>query len=354
MEVWDAYDREGKRTGEKLVRGEPVPEGWYHLVCEVLVRHKDGTYLCMKRASTKDGFPGWMEATAGGSALVGEDKTDCVRRELREETGLDCESFTEIGSSVSGNTIYHSFMCTVDCDKNAVQMQEGETEDFCWLTEAEFIDFVNSGNMIPTQQTRYDPWLREMGYVCRKIYLVRHGADDETIRGGWSNHSLTAEGFAQAEQLARSVNFPVSRIYSSDLRRCLQTAEPVAKRLGLEMIPLPQFRETNNGELAGMKHALACERYPGLYWNTLGWEEQYPGGESPKEFYERVQSAWEEFRMRDSGDVMLVTHGGVINVILSLVHGLPYSNKKHRWKVRNTQIITLECRAGKWEEVHDQ
>ena len=58
--------------------------------------------------------------------------------------------------------------------------------------------------------------------------------------------------------------------------------------------------------------------------------------------------------MEHDGDVMLVTHGGVINVILSLIHDLPYSNKKHRWKIKNTQIITLEYRSGKWEEVHDQ
>ncbi|MBQ9121635.1 MAG: histidine phosphatase family protein [Clostridia bacterium] len=271
MEIWDAYDREGNLTGEKLIRGEPVPAGRYHLVCEVLVRHTDGSYLCMRRSRTKDGYPGWPEATAGGSALAGEDRLACVRRELREDTGLDCGNFTEIGSSVSGDTIYHSFLCTVNCDKDSVQLQEGETEDFCWLSEAEFIAFVNSGRMIPVQRQRMDRWLRKMGYVRRKIHLVRHGADDETIRGGWSNHSLTEEGFAQAEKLAESIDFPVHRLYSSDLTRAMQTAAPVAEKLGLEITPMPQFRETNNGRLAGMKHELACEKisrpvleYPGL------------------------------------------------------------------------------------------
>lgn len=357
MEIWDAYDRDGNLTGEKLVRGEPVPAGRYHLVCEVLVRHTDGSYLCMKRASTKEGYPGWLEVTAGGSALAGEDKLACVRRELREETGLDCDSFTEISSTMNSETIYHSFLCTVKCDKNSVLLQEGETEDFCWLSESEFIDFVNSGRMIPTQRQRCDAWLRAMGYVRRKIYLVRHGADDETIRGGWSNHPLTDEGMAQAERLAQSIDFHVSQICSSDLHRCVQTAEPVAGRLGLGINLLPQFRETNNGELAGMKHELACAKYPGLYWNTLDWEEKYPGGESPRDFYERIKFAWEEFQEQaknSGGDVMLVTHGGVINVILSLVHELPYTNKKHRWKIKNTQIITMEYRDSRWEEAHDQ
>lgn len=360
MEIWDACDREGNLTGEKLIRGEPIPAGRYHMVCEVLVRHADGSYLCMKRSSTKEGFPGWLEATAGGSALAGEDKLACVRRELREETGIEGKKFTEIGTSRNRNTLYHTFLCIVNCDKNAVKLQAGETEDFCWLSETEFIDFVNSGNMIPVQRRRYDPWLRRMGYVRgKKIYLVRHGADDETIRGGWSNHSLTAEGTEQAKLLADFVewNLPVQRIYASDLARAMETAEPVAEALGLEIIPLPQFRETNNGELAGMKHKLACEKYPGLYWNTLGWDEKYPGGESPRDFYERIANAWAEFQkqtLEGNGDVMLVTHGGVINVILCLVHGLPYTNKKHRRKIQNTQIVTLEYRDGKWEEAHDQ
>ena len=53
MELWDAYDRDEKRTGGELVRGEPIPDGLYHLVCEVLVRHADGDYLLMKRARSK-------------------------------------------------------------------------------------------------------------------------------------------------------------------------------------------------------------------------------------------------------------------------------------------------------------
>lgn len=360
MEIWDAYDREENLTGEQLIRGEPIPEGRYHLVCEILVRHADGSYLCMKRSSTKEGYPGWLEATAGGSALTGEDKLACARRELREETGLDCEQFVEIGNSITWKTIYHSFLCTVNCSKDSVRLQAGETEDFIWMTEEEFISFVNSGNMIPIQRRRYGPWFREMGYVRKKrVYLVRHGADDETIRGGWSNHPLTLQGIAQAEKLADFVewNLPVRQLFSSDLQRAMQTAEPVAERLGLSIIPAPQFRETNNGDLAGMKHELACEKYPGLYWNTLGWEECYPGGESPKDFYERIKCAWEDFQeevLACGGDVMLVTHGGVINVILCLIHGLPYTNKKQNWKIKNTEIITLEYRDGKWEELHDE
>lgn len=48
MERWDAYDRHFQKVeGVTLIRGEPIPEGLYHLVCDILVRHRDGTYLLM-------------------------------------------------------------------------------------------------------------------------------------------------------------------------------------------------------------------------------------------------------------------------------------------------------------------
>lgn len=167
MELWDAYDKNGNRTGETLVRGEPIPDGRYHLVCEVLVRHVDGSYLCMKRSRRKDLFPGFYEATAGGSALQGETALDCVRRELLEETGICCDDFTEVAKATFDPRHYiaHSYTCTVDWDKTAISLQEGETEGYKWLTEAEFIDFVNSGEMVPTQYNRYREYFAKCGYL---------------------------------------------------------------------------------------------------------------------------------------------------------------------------------------------
>ena len=50
MELWDAYDRDFKKIqGVTLVRGEAIPEGFFHLVCEIIVRHIDGSYLIMQR-----------------------------------------------------------------------------------------------------------------------------------------------------------------------------------------------------------------------------------------------------------------------------------------------------------------
>lgn len=185
------------------------------------------------------------------------------------------------------------------------------------------------------------------------IYLVRHGRDDDTVRGGWSDQPLTEEGHRQARRLAECINFPVDAVYSSDLPRAMQTADPVARKLGLPIVKRPEFRETNNGELAGMKNEIALVRYPGLFWNTLDWEEQYPGGESPKEFYERICTAWDAFQKEilDSGEnAILVTHCGVIHVIRCILTGQPYSNKVRHPKVEHAKLITLNYKDNMWKE----
>ena len=165
MEIWDAYLFNGTLAGCDLVRGKPIPDGLYHLVSEILVRHIDGDYLLMQRDHRKPNYGGFFEATAGGSALKGEDADCCARRELREETGIDAGTLTNIGHFVSHNTIYGIFLCVTDCDKNAVKLQEGETVSYKWISEAEFISFVNSDTMIDVQYQRYLPYLKQMGYV---------------------------------------------------------------------------------------------------------------------------------------------------------------------------------------------
>ena len=167
MELWDAYDRNGNKTGEILVRGEPIPEGRYHLVSEVLVRHVDGSYLCMIRSREKPNYPLYPECTAGGSALLGEDPLTCIRRELREETGIEWDDFRLVARTVreKDSALFCSFVCTVDWPKDRITIQEGETEGYRWLSEEEFGELLRSGRMIPECMERMGEYYEKMGYL---------------------------------------------------------------------------------------------------------------------------------------------------------------------------------------------
>ncbi|MBQ3154015.1 MAG: Cof-type HAD-IIB family hydrolase, partial [Clostridia bacterium] len=173
-ELWDAYTKSGNKTDGVLVRGEPIPDGLFHMVCEVLVRHADGSVLCMERAHSKPNYPAYFEATAGGSALQGEDALTCVKRELQEETGLVCDTFCEIGqyADEGDQTIYMTYVCTVDCDKSAVRLQEGETESFLWMTETEFASFLHSDKVIARQVARFLPYYRQNGWFSYKLLAL--------------------------------------------------------------------------------------------------------------------------------------------------------------------------------------
>lgn len=176
------------------------------------------------------------------------------------------------------------------------------------------------------------------------IYLMRHGADPSERYGGWSTYGLTEKGRAQvhaAKRFLRDKN--ILRIYSSDLVRAKETAEIVANELSLEITYLPQFRESNNGMLAGMLKTEAIARYPGIYWNALAWTEPWPGGESPEQFFQRIQSAWLAFKKQvGDNNVLLVSHGGVMNVILCLENGIPYTNKETHFQIRDAEIVKMD------------
>ena len=136
MELWDAYDEKlNKLIGVTLIRGETIPEGMFHLVSEIFVRHVDGEILLMQR-DLKKHFGGMWEATAGGSAIQGDSAMMCAKRELYEETGIICNDLIELGTVISEKykTIYVEFIAIVDCDKNNITLQEGETIAFKWVS----------------------------------------------------------------------------------------------------------------------------------------------------------------------------------------------------------------------------
>lgn len=164
MELWDAYDHNGCQTGETLVRGQPIPEGRYHLVAEVVVQHTDGTILLMQRALSKSVFPGLWHATAGGSAFAGEDAETAARRELLEETGLCAATLVPLYHRREdfNRTFYDGFLTICTGDKNAIRLQEGETAAYRWIPVTEFLDFVKSEAYIPYHALRLEGWIKTL------------------------------------------------------------------------------------------------------------------------------------------------------------------------------------------------
>ena len=183
-----------------------------------------------------------------------------------------------------------------------------------------------------------------MSYM--NIFLVRHGQDDESVRGGWCNHGLMPEGIEQSQKLGEELAHTYfDNIFSSDLNRAKETAEIIVSNLDVktEIEYTKELREINNGLLAGMKNELAEKEYPGLYYKALQYDKQYPLGESPKEFYQRILNFWNEKLLHlNTKNILIVTHGGVINILLHLFNDIPYSNKVTKFPVKTGSVTKIK------------
>ena len=90
MDLCDLYTENRAHTGKTHIRGEKIPEGYYHLVVHVWIRNSKGEYLISQRAANRPTFPLFWECV-GGSVLVGENSIDGAIREAYEEVGITLE-----------------------------------------------------------------------------------------------------------------------------------------------------------------------------------------------------------------------------------------------------------------------
>ena len=141
MESWDLYDRQGQKTGKTIVRGQPLPNGSYHMVSCIVIRHTDGEHLLLRRSPYKENFPNILEIGVGGCVMSGESAEQCAIREVEEETGIVCQDLAYTGRYIEGRSIYEGFLCVTDVPKNGIRLQKEENSQYLWLNKEEVVGF---------------------------------------------------------------------------------------------------------------------------------------------------------------------------------------------------------------------
>lgn len=156
-----------------------------------------------------------------------------------------------------------------------------------------------------------------------KIILVRHGESDGNVKGkfhGQFDSDLTEKGERQISLLAdRLLDFDISEIYSSDLKRVLKTAQAAASKLGLDIKIDPELREISGGELEDKTWEELKEQFPEVYknWHNNPHIVQIPSGESMCGFQDRVVKCVMRIAKDNIGkNVLVATHGTVIKVLV--------------------------------------
>jgi broad specificity phosphatase PhoE len=159
-----------------------------------------------------------------------------------------------------------------------------------------------------------------------RLLLIRHGETPWNADGRWQGHgdpSLTAEGRAQADRLARALHGAAqprwTRVITSDLARAHQTAVAVANLLALPIDIDPRLRELDVGAWSGLSRS-EIERQDRE--TLVAFERGEPtirpgGGESRIEIRERTHEFVSDLANRLSGEnVIVVTHLGVIRALV--------------------------------------
>lgn len=180
------------------------------------------------------------------------------------------------------------------------------------------------------------------------VYLVRHGATEwnhSRRAQGTADIDLNDAGRAQAEETADHLaDLELSAVYSSDLKRAMDTARPIAARHGLEVDIEPRFQEIDQGEWTGLHVDEIKRRWPDL-WGPARHYSRRPGGESPLEVRGRALAGLKDaVAAHPHGSIVVVSHGGTIRTLSA--EALRYDERRSA-RIRglgNGGILRLEAR----------
>lgn len=185
-----------------------------------------------------------------------------------------------------------------------------------------------------------------------KIYIARHGKTEwnqAKIFQGWKNSNLTEEGVESARKLKEKLKgISFDYIYSSPLGRALDTAKYI-KDEDQELILIDELKEMGFGHWQGRNKDEIKDLYRDNYYNLYKNPELYQAedGESFEQVKKRVLVGLEKIIKNGGNNVLLVSHGMVIQTIQSIASDLSLEDF---WKPRfaeNTSLMVLEYKEDR-------
>ena len=167
----------------------------------------------------------------------------------------------------------------------------------------------------------------------RTLYVVTHPEAEHHVSGlvgGWYDSGLTERGLRDAEPVAGRIRELVPdgepvELYSSDLRRTAQTADAIARRLGVAPTLLPGLREKSYGEAEGKEQAWLDARFvpPPPTGCRMRHHEGVAGAETRHDFGSRVYAAVDRILASACARQVVVTHGFALTFVVAAWIHLP-------------------------------
>ena len=190
--------------------------------------------------------------------------------------------------------------------------------------------------------------------AATRVVLLRHGETEwnrvERFRGRIDvelNQTGRRQALAAADRLS---GWQIEAIYSSPMKRALQTAEPVARACGLDVLVLEGINDVDYGSWAGLSAEEASARNPQVYqtWVHTPLLVKFPQGESLQEVQTRASTAMEEKCSVHQGEtIVLVSHVLVNRVLICEALGL---GGDAFWRIgqHNAAVTILEGANGRY------
>ncbi|TAL98331.1 MAG: histidine phosphatase family protein [Paraburkholderia sp.] len=193
--------------------------------------------------------------------------------------------------------------------------------------------------------------------MTTQILFIRHGETDwnriKRIQGH-TDIPLATQGVEQARKLAKRLareaeqGARLDAIYSSDLMRAQQTAQPIADVLGMRIELCDGLRERSFGAFQGHDSDEIAVRFPDEYahWQTRDPGFTPPAGESMRMFYHRVVHAIEPLvAAHPDGRIACVAHGGVLDCVYRFANSLPLDAPRN-YALLNTSVNVVNFDGG--------
>ena len=170
------------------------------------------------------------------------------------------------------------------------------------------------------------------------MLLVRHGETEWNKEGryhGVTDIELSHIGLDQARRLSnRLAAEKPDTVYSSPLKRAMQTAQQIAEVHNLLIVPCDELRELNLGDFEGKRfRGVEDEGRPlEAAWEAGNIDFNLPGGETLYQLYDRVAGFVATLREKHSTDtILIVSHGGALRMMICHLIGIELRNW---WRIR--------------------
>jgi 2,3-bisphosphoglycerate-dependent phosphoglycerate mutase len=190
--------------------------------------------------------------------------------------------------------------------------------------------------------------------VTTRFVVLRHGETFWNLESriqGHEDSELTPLGIQQARALGermRGETFDV--LVASDLGRAMSTARHIGEVTGHPVVPDARIRERNYGECQGLTYGELDHQYPDLFSSVREVDPDFPvpGGETRREFHDRVKAAFDALAREHAGRrVVVVSHGGVLAMLYRAIHSIPLGTPRPI-PIRNASFNALAWDRGVW------